>query len=187
MMKNLQRAICFVLVVLCATLSVDAKIKIKTNTVDKATKDRIIETEWHSFSAEGVKSSVPEIHFRFRYAGGVEYFELRYANNEQIMIMQNYKLRIVPEKGKEYLVDAVSHSVSTIGGGSIDYGHSHKLGFSAVYTGDFIWLLDNKPAILRIETTTRTVDIKLPKGIRKDMQKMFKIFYEKINKHYNKK
>lgn len=174
------------LMALTVSFCIDAKIKIERNQVDKVTKERVIETSWYSFSLND-KKTLPDIHVRFVYNRGLEYMEIRYILGENITINNNYKLHIEGDSKSKMSADAVYFVTSSIGGGSIDYIGCHTLGFASVYTADFSWFIDNKPHTLKIETSNRSLEVKLPKSVKKDLQKLYKTFFETVKKNYNKK
>ena len=174
------------LAALAVFVCAEAKVKVEKNQIDRATKERVIETSWHSFSTDE-KKSLPNVHMRFVYKQGLEFLEIKYAVGESYFVNKNYRLHILSDSKAKMSADAVQPISSTVGGGAIDYVGCHVLGISPIYTADFSWLIDNKPSILRIETTTDIVEIKLPKSIKSDMQKLYKVFFETVRKNYNKK
>ena len=173
------------LVAACITLTVSAGVGISNDKVDKATGSRVIETTWVSISTQS--KSIPDIHLRFCYRNGEEFLEVRTITGRECNVRTLDYMRIVPEKGTNLEVFPAVNSTSNVGEGSIDYAGSHSIGIYLIYWGDFSWMLDNKPKTLKINTSVGLLEYKIPKGSQKDIQKAYKKFFERINKHYKKK
>lgn len=163
----------------------DAKIKIETSKVNKTTKELTIETSWHSFSTDD-KKSLPNMHIRFIYSHGHEFMELKYISNANTNVNTNDKITVVLDKNKEIMGHTIHQSSATVGGGSIDYIGCHSLGINLMYLGDFKELLLVQPKEFKIETSDKTIVIKIPKYAKKDIQKLYKLFFNKVNKEYTK-
>ena len=166
---------------LFSVLAINAKV----NITDQFDKRGLVETSWYSFSSSK-NLSVPDVHIKFRYDNGIEYMEIKYAHNQEVIISKNTKVEIICDKNK-HTSYCLENSISTIGGGSIDYGHSQKFGTHSKYRGDFSWLLDNHPKVIKIESRNKTLEIKLEKKYYKEISNIYKKFFETINKHYQKK
>ena len=169
----MKKILGIIMLFLMSILPLDAKIKIQKDVVDKVTKERVIETDWYSFSTTGNKN-FSDVHLRFRYDDGVEYLEIKHVLGEDVTIRKNHKVLINCENNTFY--SKIIDSTSQVGDGSIGYAGSHIKGINVVCGFDYIWLLYNTPKSIHIETTNKRIDLKIEKKVGKDIVKLYKLF-----------
>lgn len=180
----MKRLISFLIIFLSINVISNGKMKIEQNLYNKATHELSIKTSWYSFSTNNEK--IPNIHIRFIYDKNEEFIEIKHITNEIVSISHFHYIQFKTEKNKTYKALADKSYIADKGNGSIGYAGSHAIGINSVYNSDFIWLHDYLPLSLIIETNEKNIEIKLPKKVAKDIQKLYQLFFKTIEKNYKK-
>ena len=181
----MKKFIIFFVLICLNFISAESKIKISRDAVNKTTNEIVIETDWYSFSSENDKN-MPNVHIRFKYEYGIEFIEIKHITNTYISILDNQKIIFIKSNNQSAYGNSLVSTESKIGGGAIHYLGSHNIGISQIYSGDFSWLLFNKPEKIIIQTSYNDIEIILPKKIQNDIQKLYKLLFKKIENRYGK-
>jgi hypothetical protein len=156
--------------------------KIKTDEVDKFTKERIVETSFEKIVSD--KSPLgstggrlmKNIWVAFRQVGDVTFLRLKWCTNQVLALSENADIIFLDSDGNTYTFKNTDFTVSGQGEGTVGAFGSALYGLNIYMVGDCSVLKDKTITDMRIHLTDGYMDFQLNKKDAKVLADTFALF-----------
>jgi hypothetical protein len=184
--EKIMKKIIFFATVLFVAIGANAQ-KIKTNEVDKFTKNKIIETSFEKIvSDKSILGStggrlMKDVWIAFRQVGDNTYLRLKWCTNTVLALSKNADIIFLDSDGNTYTFKNTEFTLAGEGQGTVGVVGSALYGLDIYMVGDCAALKDKSITDMRINTTDGYIDFKLNKKASGTISKTFKVFENAIN------
>lgn len=162
--------------------------KIKTDEIDKFTKERIVETSFEKIvSDKNIMGSIggrlmKDIWIAFRQVGNNTYLRLKWCSNNVIALRENADVLFLDKNGNTYIFKNTKFTIAGQGEGTVGFAGSALYGLNMYLTGNCSELKDKIITDMRINTTEGYIDFSLSKKGSEIIAKTYEIFESALNK-----